>query len=74
VSEKLKLALINEAIILVLLAFSSWWVMLLIGVAHHEDPRVPGFGFVTVFVLLVAVRVVGSVLRSEALLHERAQR
>lgn len=39
------------------LFFDAWLVMLLIGIAHSYDVRVPDFGFATSFFLMLAVAV-----------------
>jgi hypothetical protein len=58
---KIATAVVNDTLIVLLLSFiNAWAVMVLVGVAHSTDGRIPTFGYWTVYVLVMALSIVVS--------------
>ena len=61
--SKTEMVVVTTAFSLAMLALDSWFVMLIVGMMHAGDPRVPPLGFSTAVGALLVLRIAGVYLR-----------
>lgn len=61
--SKTEMVVVTTAFSLAMLALDSWFVMLIVGMMHAGDPRVPPLGFSTAVGALLVLRIAGMYLR-----------
>lgn len=49
---------------LLITAPTTWFVMLALGILHHRWEQVPAFGYWETYVLMTAINVVGSAVKT----------
>lgn len=53
--------------------FTSWWVMLAIGIAHGTDDRIPTFGYWPTFWLVMALSSIVSLSIAQQWIREQSR-
>ncbi len=61
--SKTEMVVVTTVFSLAMLALDSWFVMLIVGMMHAGDPRVPPLGFSTAVGALLVLRIAGIYLR-----------
>ena len=61
--SKTEMVVVTTVFSLAMLALDSWFVMLIVGMMHAGDPRVPPLGFSTAVGALLVLRIAGVYLR-----------
>lgn len=62
--EAMGKTLIVLVMALLVAAPTTWFVMIALGILHHRWEQVPAFGYWETYVLMVAVNVVGSSVKT----------